>query len=62
MNVNAVYIRMLLYTVAAVVAAVGFGTFDAAKGTLTLNLNEIALAISAAAAANGFVFWKWGKK
>lgn len=59
---NAVYVRMALYTIAVMAAAAGFGTFDATAGTLTLNLNEMAAAIAAAGALNGAVFAVWGKK
>lgn len=59
---NPVYVRMALYTLAVMAASAGFGTFDAAAGTLTLNLNEMAAAIAAAGLVNGAVFAVWGKK
>jgi hypothetical protein len=59
---NPVFIRMVLYTVAMGLVAAGFGTFDAAAGTLTLKLDDIAVALAGAGVLNGLVFWKWGKK
>lgn len=59
---NHLPIRMMLYTVAALAAAAGFGTFDPVAGTLTLDMNEIAMSLAAAATVNGLVFWRWGVK
>lgn len=59
---TALPIRMVLYTVAVMAAAAGFGTFDAEAGTLTLNLNEIAASLAAAGGLNAFVVWIWGTK
>lgn len=57
-----IYIRLAVYAVAGLVAAAGFGTFDAEAGTLTLNLNEIVMALAAGGAISGAVFAKWGKR
>lgn len=59
---NPVYIRMTLYTLAAMAAAIGFGTFDAEAGTLTLDLNQIGLALGGAGLVNGAIFAAFGKK
>ena len=59
---NAVWIRMVLYTIAPVAASFGFGIFDAEAGTLTLNLNELSIALGASALFNGAVFKIWGVK
>lgn len=59
---NSLTFRMILYTVATMAAAAGFGTFDAEAGTLTLNLNEIAASLAAAGGLNALVVWIWGTK
>lgn len=59
---NAVYIRMALYSVAAMLAALGLGVFDPTTGTLTLDLNDIAMALGGAGVVNGLIFSAWGKK
>lgn len=59
---NPTYIRVAIYTVAALAAAAGFGRFDAEAGTLTLDLNQIALAVAAGGALNAAILAKWGKK
>lgn len=59
---NPVYVRMAVYTVAAMVAALGFGTFNADAGTLTLDLNQIGLALAGAGVLNGALFTAFGKK
>lgn len=55
-------VRMVIYTVAAFVAAMGFGAFDAEAGTLTLNLGEIAAAVGGAGILNAAVVSIWGKR
>ena len=59
---NPVYIRVALYVVSSMAAAGGFGTFDPEAGTLTLNLDELALAVGAGGAVSAAVFAIWGKK
>lgn len=59
---NPVYIRMALYTLAGLVTAAGVGTFDAARGTLTFNLDDLALIVAGSGFINGVVFALWGKK
>lgn len=59
---NAVYIRLALYSVAGLVAATGLGTFDAVAGTLTLQLDDLAAALAASSLVTGIVFAVWGKK
>jgi hypothetical protein len=59
---NPTYVRVAIYTVAALAAAAGFGKFDASAGTLTLDLNQIALAVAAGGAVNAAILAKWGKK
>lgn len=59
---NPTYVRVAIYTVAALAAAAGFGEFDASAGTLTLNLNEITMAVVAGGALNAAILTKWGKK
>jgi hypothetical protein len=59
---NHVWVRLALYTLATGAAAMGFGHFDAEAGTLTLNLNEIAMAVAGAGIFNAAVFAKWGVK
>lgn len=59
---NPVYVRVLFYALAGILASAGFGTFDAEAGTLTLNLDQIGMAAGAALAAAGAVFAKWGTK
>jgi hypothetical protein len=60
--VNPTYIRVALYVLSGMAAAAGFGTFDAEAGTLTLNLNEMALALAASSVVSGVIFGIWGKK
>ena len=59
---NPVYIRVVLYALAGFIASAGFGTFDQEAGTLTLDVDQLALAVPAALAFAGGVFAKWGKK
>lgn len=59
---NAVYIRLALYSIAGLVAASGLGTFDAAAGTLTLQLDDLAAATAASGFLTAAVFAVWGKK
>lgn len=59
---NPVYLRMILYSIAATIAAAGLGVFDPAAGTLTLHLDDIGMAIAGAGLLNGVVFGVWGKK
>lgn len=59
---NPVYIRLAVYALAGIIAAAGFGTFNPEAGTLTLDLNQIALAVPAALIFVGAVFAKWGTK
>ena len=59
---NPTYIRVAVYTLTAMAASAGLGTFDAEAGTLPLNLNEIATALAGAGVLNGAVFAIWGKK
>lgn len=59
---NPVYIRVAIFTMAPVVAALGFGSFDAEARTLTLDLDELVMAVSGASVLNGAIFAKWGKK
>lgn len=59
---NAVYIRVALYMLAAPLAAAGLGTFDPTTGTLTLDLNQLALVLSGSSALTAAVFAVWGKK
>lgn len=59
---NPVYIRVALYVFSSMAAAAGFGTFDAEAGTLTLNLNEVAMALGAGGALSAAIFGIWGTK
>lgn len=59
---NPVYIRLVLYSLAGLVTATGLGTFDAATGTLTLQLDDIAVAVAASGVLTVGVFSVWGKK
>lgn len=59
---NPVYIRMAIYSIAAMFAAAGLGVFDPAAGTLTLHLDDIGMAVAGAGLLNGAVFSLWGKK
>lgn len=59
---NPVYVRVLFYALAGIVASAGFGTFDAEAGTLTLNLDQLGAASAVAVGAAGAVFAKWGTK
>lgn len=59
---NPVYIRMVLYTLAGLLTAAGVGTFDATRGTLTFNLDDLAIIIAGSGLINGVVFAIWGKK
>lgn len=57
-----VYARIAVYGAAPMIAAAGFGTYDAEAGTLLLDLDQFvtALAVGGSVALN--VFQKWGKK
>lgn len=59
---NPVYIRVALYVVSSMAAAGGFGTFDPEAGTLTLRLDDVAMALGAGGAISAAVFAVWGKK
>lgn len=59
---NPVYIRLALYTLAGSMAALGVGNFDAASGTLTLDLNQMAIVLAGSSFVTGLVFAIWGKK
>lgn len=59
---NPVYIRVAFYALAGFVAAVGFGTFDAEAGTLTLDLDDLSAAVAASSFLSAVVFGLWGKK
>lgn len=59
---NPVYIRMMVYTLAGIAAALGIGDFDPDKGIVTLDLNDLIAVASAALGVNGAVFAIWGKK
>ena len=57
-------LRMVLYTLAAMIAAFGFGDFNAETGdlALSLNMNQIAMALGAGGAVNAAIVGIWGKK
>lgn len=57
----ALFIRMAIYTLAAMAAAMGFGELDHATGKLTLDLEQIAVALASAGVINSAVVWLWGK-
>lgn len=57
-----VYLRMAVYTVAALAASAGVGTYDAQAQTLTLHLDEIVIALTGAGAINWGILALWGKK
>ena len=59
---NPVYIRMVIYFIAPIIAMVPGVTYDASAQTVILDLNTIALGIAGSAAFTGAVFAKWGNK
>lgn len=59
---NPVYIRMLLYVLAPLAALAPGVVYSHDAGTLTIDLEVIAMSLPAALAAVTGVFAKWGKK
>lgn len=59
---NPVYLRLAFYSIAAIVAGAGLGDFDPTTGTLTMNLNDLAVALGGAGVLNLAVLHVWGKK
>lgn len=59
---NPVYIRMMLYFLAPVVAMLPGVTYDAVAQTVILDIETIAIGLAGSALFTGAVFTKWGKK
>lgn len=59
---NPVYVRMVLYFIAPLVAMMPGVTYDPAAQTILLSLDTIAVGIAGSALFTGAVFMKWGKK
>jgi len=64
---NAVYIRIFVYVLSAVLGLLpaswaGFAGFDPATGVLWVNIEGAATAIAAGLAASVAVFQRWGVK
>lgn len=57
-----IYIRMALYLLGPLLVAFGIGSFDADAGTITINIEQAAVALTVALSALLGVFGKWGKK
>lgn len=59
---NPVYLRLAFYIIAPLVAAVGFGSYDAAAGTLTISVEGLGGAASVTGLLSTAIFAKWGTK
>ena len=59
---NPVYIRMVLYFLAPLVAMLPGVTYDPSAQTVLLSLDTIAMGLAGSAVFTGLVFTKWGKK
>ena len=62
MNINPTYLRVAFYFLAPMLASLPGVTFDMAQGVVTIDIDTAVAGITAAAAASGWVFGKWGKK
>ena len=58
---NPVYVRMILYFLAPILAMLPGVEYDPQAQTIILSLDTIALGLAGSALFTGFVFAKWGK-
>ena len=58
-----VLIRMLIYVAASFLAGFGWAEFDSSMGTLTINLEQLTVAVVGLAGVVGtFVVGRWGAR
>lgn len=57
------FIRMALYVAASFIAGLGWAEYDSGAGTLTINLEQLAIAATSLLTVIGtFLAGRWGKR